>query len=335
MRLILASLVIFLVISSSALADTVLKKIDIANIGVDLPDEILVEKGWTQYLSIKINNTGQTNIYQISTYFTGSPSSWFEMDSYRINALPMGKDTEILAKILVPSETKNGEYRFSFRVDSNEISYEKNFLLKVFATRDEMLIYQVDMLEKELDSLVNKTKTAEERGINLTFANELIYQIRSNMALARDGIKNEMYTQVTESIREVEKLIIKADYEVSNPPTLVKESQGGLEIPFNDMAPYLPAVIGIVACASIIFLVRKNKIINAVRLPNLKVREAIVESPRFLELDAEIGKLNESIKILGDEYSQGVISKESYDDLRMKYQEKVFELENEKRKEKK
>ena len=52
-------------------------------------------------------------------------------------------------------------------------------------------------------------------------------------------------------------------------------------------------------------------------------------------MDAEIGKLNDSIKLLEEEYVQGILSKESYDDLRIKYREKIFDLENEKRKEKK
>jgi hypothetical protein len=333
LRQILIIATFLIIISCSCYADTVLKKIDIANIAVDAPSEILIEKGWTKYVSFNINNTGQTNIYQISAYIVGSPSSWFEMQSYRINSLPMGKDTPLTGKLLVPLEARSGDYKFALRVDSNEISYEKDFVVRVFSTRDEMLNFQIDSLEAKLKEIEQKANEKESGGLNLSFARQLVNEIRGDIATAQDDVQKKMYSQVTESIRNIEGMLIKADYEVTNPPIALQESSNNdFNLPLNEIMFFSPLAIGIIACVSIVFLVKKNKIKNAVRLPNLKVREAIVENPKIMQINSEIAKINETRNTLEDEYKQGIISKESYDEIRIKDQEKIFDLETEKRK---
>jgi hypothetical protein len=333
LRQILIMAAFLIILSCGSYADTVLKKIDIANIAVDAPSEILIEKGWTKYVSFTINNTGQTNIYQISAYIVGSPSSWFEMQSYRINSLPMGKNTSITGKLLVPLEAISGDYNFSLRVDSSEISYEKNFVVRVFSTRDEMLSFQIDNLQTKLRQIEQKARDMESNGLNLSFANQLINEIKGDIVAAQGNIQKRMYPQATESIRNIDSMLIKADYEASNPPVALQENAvSDISLPFGEIMPYLPLLLGAVSCAAIVFLVKKNKIKNTVRTTNIKLREAIVENPKVLQIDFEIAKIRETQNTLEDEYKQDIITKESYDEIRLKYQEKIFGLENEKRK---
>jgi hypothetical protein len=88
----------------------------------------------------------------------------------------------------------------------------------------------------------------------------------------------------------------------------------------------------IVLLTALIYLVRKIKIENKVRLPNLRLKELIVENSRLKVLEQEIEKIKESQNIIEEESKESMISKESYDELKVKYQEKLLELESERKK---
>jgi hypothetical protein len=320
-----------IVLSFCASGETVLRKIDMANIAVECPDEILIEKGWTNYASFSVNNTGDTDIYGTIITVKGN-SNWFELQNSSAKIISKNEKLSFIAKLLVPYEAPTGSYRFTFKMDSDEISFEKDFYVRVFSNRDDMLLYQLENLKGRLEEIEIEANKAESDKVNLTFARSLIIQANNEIRLAQEDVSNKIYTQVTEYIRDVEKLIIKANFEVTNPPP-VMETKKTQEINVSPEAVLLYAPMAILAFIAIllIYLITKVKIQNSVRLPNLKLKEAVVENKKLAGMDNEIGKIVESQKLLDEEFRQNVISKESYDDLKSKYQEKLLELETEKR----
>ncbi len=100
----------------------------------------------------------------------------------------------------------------------------------------------------------------------------------------------------------------------------------------KDFLLYLAGIGIIILSTSLILLVRKVKRENKVRLPNLRLKERLIENRKLKEIELEIGKTIKSQELIEDEYRQKMISRESYKELRLKYQEKLLELEAKRKK---
>jgi len=304
-----------------------------ASVTIYCPEEILIEKGWTNFISFSINNSGDVALKNVSASIDGTFSKWFELQSNKIDALEVNKETDLVAKVSIPAEIAIGNYNFSFSVKSSDVSGKKDFTVRIFESRDDLLLYQIQNLKNNLSELEKEADRIESTGKNLTSIRSLFYQINSELNSAKDQVNNKQYTQVTETIRDVGKLFIEASFDISNPPGPI-ETKGNenLNISNKDIF-FISLGIGIVVLLiALIYLLRKIKIENKVRLPNLRLKELIVENKRLKEVEKEIEKTKEAQSIIEEESKENMISKESYDELKVKYQEKLLELEGERRK---
>jgi len=324
---------LLLIFLTNVNAETLLKKIEAANIIVYYPQEILIERGWTNFVTFSVNNSGEVILYNVNALVEGDYPNWFEFQNNKIDIIPVNKKIDFVTKISIPAGTSIGSYSFSLKINSDEINYVTDFIVRVFENRDDLLLYQIQILRNNLTELQNKVDSAESLGVNLTSARELLLQIKSELSAAEEEVHNKMYTQVTETIRDVQKLFIEARFEASNPPRPIEtKSSQTFDISSKDVF-FMSLGIGIIVLlAALIFLVRKIKIENKIRLPNLRLRELIVENKRLKEVEQEIEKIKEAQSIIEEESKENMISKESYDELRVKYQEKLLELESERRK---
>lgn len=303
----------------------------IPNINVDYTQEILIEKGWTKYVSISVNNSGDSDLHNVNVLIEGISTDWFEFQNNKTDVIPINEKKDFITKISIPYDTAIGNYNFSFIARSDEINYKTDFTVRVFGTREDLLLYQIQNFRNDLNELESEADKIESTGKNLTSARSIFNEIKNELNLAEEQVYNKMYTQETESIRDVEKLFIKAKFEISNPLPII-ETKENESISIKDLMLYSSGLGIFILLITLIYLIRKVKIENKVRLPNLRIRELIIENKRLKELESEIGKIRESQEIIEEEYRENMISKESYEELRLKYQEKLLELEGEKRK---
>jgi hypothetical protein len=288
----------------------------LAGISTSCPDELLIQKGWTNFISFSVNNSGDTNLSNISANIQGDFPNWFEFQNSKIDTLEVNKEVDLVAKVSIPSDISIGNYNFSFSAKSNDVSGKKDFTVRVFESRDDLLLYQIQSLRNNLSELEKEAGAIESTGKNLTSARVLFYQINSELNTAQDQVNSKQYTQETETIRDVEKLFIEATFDVSNPagPIETKSNQN-FDISSKDVF-FMSLGIGIIVLlAALIFLVRKIKIENKIRLPNLRLKELIVENKRLKEVEQEIEKIKEAQNIIEEESKENMISKESYDEL--------------------
>lgn len=305
----------------------------LASISISCPDELLIEKGWTNFISFSVNNSGDMNLSNISVNIGGDFPNWFEFQNSKTSTLEVNKEVDMVAKVSIPSDIAIGNYKFSFNAKSNDVSGKKDFTVRVFESRDDLLLYQIQSLRTNLSKLEKEAGLIESTGKNLTSAKVLFYQINSELNMAQDQVNSKQYTQETETIRDIEKLFIEATFDVSNPPRPIEtKSNQNFDISSKDVFFMSLGVGIIILLAALTFLVRKIKIENKVRIPNLRLRELIVENKRLKEVEQEIEKIKEAQSIIEEESKENMISKESYDELKVKYQEKLLELEGERRK---
>ncbi len=265
----------------------------------------------------------------------GGSSNWFEFQNNKTDIIHVNEKKDFISKISVPYNTSIGSYKFSLNLNSNEIGYKKDFIVRVFGTREDLLLYKIQSLRNNLSELETKADEIETKGINLTSARNVFYQIKRKLDLAEEQVHNKMYAEVTGTIREVEKLFIEAEYDVFNPPKIKPEEIKKIELPSissKDVLLFSSGIGIVLLLISLIYLVRKVKKENKIRIPNLRLKELIIESKRLKELEEKIEKIKEAQEIIEEEYREKMISKESYDELRLKYQEKLLELEGERKK---
>jgi hypothetical protein len=325
LRAILGISVIFLllILSISANAETIRKNTNQANITVNCPSEVLIEKGWSNYVSFSFRNTGSTDLTGIGVYVDGVHRSWFDITN-QTSTIKVGESTGILAKVLVPSDVAIGDYSFSLILESGQLDYANNFTLRIFNNRDDMMLYQIKVYEDRLAEMRAKVDSIDNSSLNMTYARSLFDQIDNETKLAEISVKTGNYVQATEYIREVDGLVIKASFEVSNPP--VVEDTKSQQVPLDSILIYTPLAVIAFLLTMLIYLLRKTKIKNRVRIPNLRIREAVIDNKKLTQLESEIRKTLDSQMLLEDEYKQGLISKGSYDELKTQYQEKIVEL---------
>jgi hypothetical protein len=305
----------------------------LAGISISCPSELLIQKGWTNFISFSVNNSGDTNLSNINVSIEGDFPNWFEFQNSKIIALEINKEVDLVAKVSIPLDIAIGNYKFSFNAKSNDVSGKKDFTVRVFESRDDLLLYQIQSLRANLSELEKEADAIESTGKNLTSTRSLFYQINSELNMAQDQVNNKQYTQETETIRDVEKLFIEAIFDVSNPPGPIEtKSNQNFDISSKDVFFTSLGIGIIVLLAALIYLVKKIKIKNKVRLPNLRLKELIVENNRLKALEWEIEKIEDAQNIIEEESKESTISKESYEELRLKYQEKLLELEGERRK---
>lgn len=296
-----------------------------ANMIVDYPEEILIESGWMGYANCIINNSGDADLHNVVISIGGSPN-WFEFQKNTTDVISPNSTTEFIAKIYVPSEYSIGDYNFALEIKSYEVNFSKDFVVKVFGSRDNLLLYQIKNLRNNLSTLEEQTNKIGSTGKDVTFVRGIIDQIGSELNLTEGYVADKLYSNATESIKNAENLFIKANFELSN-PSKIEEKPFLNSISSNDIMLFSLSGIALLAIA-LVFFAGKLKLNNRVRIPNLKVKEVVVDNKKINELEQEIGKIKESQGMIEGEYKDNVISKDSYDELKSRYQQKLAQLES-------
>lgn len=326
------SLVVFLLLSIGVNAQTTLYKVYFANMVVEYPKEILTEKGWTSYVTFSVNNTGDSDIYKLKASIEGDFPKWFDISNDNISILQVGEKSDFLAKLSVPYEVRTGDYNFSIKLESSEINYKADFKVRVFDSKQDLLLYQVKSLKDDLSELEKEADANETSGLNLSSAREDLYQIASELNAVEDQILKNTFDQVTNQIKDVENLFIKARFDISNPPPVEEKQASTIDISPSDIVLLSSGIVIVILTASLIYLIRKVKIQSRVRLSNLNVKDLVIDNRKLKDLEQEIEKIRESQQTIEQEFRGNIVSKESYDELRLKYQEKLMELESQRKK---
>ncbi len=310
----------------------------LAEISVIYQKDLLIERGWVKYLSFIVENTGDVNLHKVNALIEGTYSDWFEFQENKADIILSGERKEFIAKVSVPYDINIGDYKFSLNVDSDETLFREDFTVRTFESEDGLMLYQINGFRARLSELEDEAIRVESDGNNLTSAKETLYQVKNSLDFAEEQVRNKMYIEATDSIREIEKMLKKAEYDISNPIPNVDNAMGmgtekieSISLLLKDFSPYLYSISIILLVISIIYLIKKIQIKSKVRVPNLGIKEMVVDNKRLREVEQEIGKVKESQSIIEEEYKNSLVSKESYDELRVKYQETLLNLEAERK----
>lgn len=224
---------------------------------------------------------------------------------------------------------------FYLDAESNEINSIKSFTMRVFSSQTDLMLYQIQILETKIRDIEKNITESEKIGKNVESAKVALAEANTSLEDARYYVNNNMQNKATETIIDIENSISKIEYDLSRPQT---SSVSVSNFPFEWLA-----VIPVILVFSIVFYKLRTRLGKTskslitplpLKMPELNVRNIILEGTEQKNFEAELEKLRQSKKLLDDEFKQNMISRETYEEMNMRYERDIANVENEIRKSK-
>lgn len=315
-------LILLLLVVNISFAQT--EKIEI----LEFEREVLIEKGWMKYLSVVVKNSGDEILHNVSVSITDGHPDWFEVQTNKTDIDP-NETANFLIKTYISFDTNIGSYSFTLLVEADEATKNESLKINVFTSRVEMTLYQIQGLRDDIKELEDEAEEVEKTGKNVTGVIVLLNEAKSFLGIAENYINNNMINDAVEKIIDAGDLLKEAEYEITIVPP-IKISAFPLEW-------ILIIILIIIIIAAGVFFRKKIPRRITIRKefqkgPALAIKKLILQGGEAEKIMGEIRNLREWQSLIEEEYKQNLISKESYEELRAKYEKRILDLENELRK---
>jgi len=292
---------------------------------VEWTKEIEIERGWIGFLLATVKNVGEVDLPNITVSVKGIDASWVEVPENF--SLKVGENRSISVKFAVPINVPSGNYKGVILVSSLNTKDEKEFLLRVFASRAELIYYQIQTLKQSLKDLINKTLEAEKEGKDVKMVKEMLDIIRENIGLAEKYLDRKMYDEASEMVRLARNQLEKANYELQILQPIAKPFY---EVVIEDVKRWFALMVFFISAGifAIVYLMIKSKKQMEVReelslsaLKNVLTRLMVTQ-----KLEREKERIEKILSLLEKQYREGLISEESYRELKMKNEELLSQI---------
>lgn len=294
---------------------------------VEWPEEVTVEAGWGRNPVIKIKNTGDVILTGIKLIIVGIPSFWYEVQQENITLEP-GKTAIFNIKLNIPASADAGEYLSSFLVFSDQnVRDEEYFKILVFRSREELIEYEIKKLETEFNEFKRDVREAKILGRDVKDIEKIIEEIEEQIVDAKEKLREKDYDGALSSVYTGWNLLRKAKKLLAEAPMTVPIIQ--IIIPWwvYPIIVLLIVIIFILWHYSKRIKRRLDMIIRHLRLPEArKVAKIIAEETKETLNEKEKERIIRTIELLEKEYRQGIISKDIYEELKAKQEEKLEKL---------
>lgn len=188
------------------------------------------------------------------------------------------------------------------------------------------MLYQIQKLEIDIEDIQRNATKIEISGKNVTGVKNILDEAKNDLETSKGYISKEEYIKATEFMINVENLIKEASYDLSIAPSKTTNTSSSEGFLFELFIISVIAIIAIILFYN--FKVRKKKE-NVIKTPVVKIKEIVLEGKDVKTLENELEKIENSRNLLEEEFKENLISKESYDELREKYEKRIEELKAE------
>ena len=282
-------------------------------------------RGASKVESVIIKNTGEVELENVTFLIFGIPITWYNITPETIRYLPPGNSTVFLITFNIPANANLGEHRITLTVLSGVVSDQKYAVITVFKSLEELLRDEISKLKSELALLEQDVKKAEKEGKDVSLVMPLIEDIRIQIELAEDNLKNNKLEDALENVRIAKNLIDRA-----------RDLLSKLQVKKAVAKPFFPIwLIALILVLSIliptvILLTRKK--IPALRpyiVPLGRVAEKVKEKKKEAkeELVRERERLLRMLEVLEKEREEGIISLAAYKEMKKNIEEKLKRIE--------
>jgi len=304
------------------------------------PEEILIQKGWMKYFNVIVENKGELILNNISVSFDGNNSQWFEVQANKTDSLHPNNNASFLVKLEVPSNATSKAYSFNLYARSKEAIDKKPIKVNVFESESDHMLYQVQNLELKLEDVKRNATTIENQGTNVTGVRSVLIEAENYISVSKGYIKNNEFNKATKLILDIENLLTEAEFDLTLAPTNPELTSS--DFPYEVLL--IPAALIIVVL--IVLVLRKNKVKTVENEPTGyepagyepvrytpkeyesvdKIKEIVLEGKDIKNMENDLKEIENSMVLLEEEYKGNLISQESYDELKSKYENRINQM---------
>lgn len=282
---------------------------------VSYPSEINVIRRHTYYTIIRLENTGNVPLHNITARLENIPMEWYTMEGDE-EVLGVAESMDMLLSMRPPNEAEVRVYSALITAVSNESEDYKPMTIRVFESRESLLWWFYDITVEILNDIKQKAIDARERDLNVTVVMQHLDDATSTLTIAKVQLEAKKFDEAYNTIKQAEFHIGKASYLL----TTLEYQPLEIIIPWVQIA----SIILVLAMVSVIALwVRRTAksldgLISVLRLREFRVREKAARVTMTKE------ELKGMLDTLRDQYERGIISEKVYRELRERREEELF-----------
>ena len=287
-------------------------------------ENISVVRGASKVESVIVKNIGEVELENVTFLIFGIPITWYNITPETIRYLPPGNSTVFLITFNIPANANLGEHRITLTVFSGVVSDQKYAVITVFKSLEELLRDEISKLKSELALLEQDVKKAEKEGKDVSLVMPLIEDIRIQIELAEDNLKNNKLEDALENVRIARNLIDRARDLLSK--LQVKKAAVKPVFPIWLMALIL--AFSILIPIAILLTRKKMPALRPYIVPLGRVAEKVKEKKEAKEeLVRERERLLRMLEVLEKEKEEGIISLAAYKEMKKNIEEKLKRVE--------
>jgi hypothetical protein len=268
---------------------------------IDIPDEILLEQDVMKSVSIIVKNTGNASLTNIKLDITGLPADWKISEAKQVSVLPVGAQKEFIFQIYVPKNSESNVHIATLLVTSDQTEETALVTARVFATKEELISYQIERLETRISVLKVRALDLDDQN-NAEKILNILSQAGFKLIDAESSLSIQQFGDAVSFLNQAELLIQNAEDKLNSIDGPIKIFFGLL----NWFTIVALAIIILILIVSIFYSRRLIKTFN--RLRNIK----IVSNAKPTQDEIRIQK---AINIINEQYKRGLLTQETYQEL--------------------
>lgn len=283
---------------------------------VNLTKEIDVELGGVSVMNLVVRNSGNVALKNISINMSGVENNWisipdnFDLDANETKSINIGFN--------IPANAKVGVYNGTIVVGNNEIQDNSSFVLKIFASREELYLYKIQVLKDRVKNVEKEIIQAQNEGKEVSDARTLLDNAREKVTEAEISLNNQDFESTSDAITMANDYLDRAEFEVQIAKVAPKSFT-------QKWIFYAIVILGAMLIAFVIWIILRLKKME-LKLSGVSLKRVFMGRASYKQLEKEKDKLEKILALLDKEYKQKMISKESYDEIKGKNMEKLNQV---------
>ncbi|MFH0961907.1 MAG: carboxypeptidase-like regulatory domain-containing protein [archaeon] len=302
----------------------------------DYPRErdLFVERNSVRFFNVEVQNLGTETLHDLFLSISGIPEEWFEIVSGNATFLDPDGTATFIIRLVVPSEAKAQVYPISLFAGSDAANSTKVTALSVFASEKERLFYEIQFLKGRYRDLEDILSLAFENNKNVTEIVEIMSQAKLQIETAGKFVDEGALRNAGDAIRKAHNYLDRAEFDLNRLPQKAPPTQPVIFFSFPVTTfPYLVALL--ILILGIIVIIWLSRTIRKVK--NLVRKETASEIKRVLDIKKSTPadlirnreRIKKALKLINSQYSEKMISRETYDELKRNNEKKLAAMNKE------
>ncbi|MCX6817446.1 MAG: hypothetical protein NTU57_01160 [Candidatus Aenigmarchaeota archaeon] len=301
---------------------------------IKYPQELGMELDSVKYPTIEVKNSGGSKLYNVTIKISGIPSPWIQDISPKVvDSLGVGNSTIFTITLKIPPTAETKEYVGQITANSSSAKDQKSFSITLFASRAELIRWEIERLTKAVQELESDIANAQKAGKNVKDVLPYVDQIKEQIRLSEDYLEKKMYDESLSAVHTGWSILEKARYLLAQAPFT--------EILMETIIPpwlIIILVILAIVIGALLFMVKKMRgVFDKVFRMQVPGAAGAAKASVFVEkmkeketFEKEEANVRRVLGLLEREFKEGLISENAYADLKRRNEEKLVAIDKKK-----